>query len=145
MDMSFTYDPTNIGIIGKDKMRFELGDMLVDNPNERYLSDEEITAVITANNSWKRAKLALVESLLHRFAYEVDTKAGPVDWKMSQRYAAWKKLYDDLKTETAAANSLPPAPSSAKRPPYFREGMHDNRVNERGRRLDDVPQTRHIV
>ena len=142
MDLSFTYDPRNIGVPGKDKMRFELGDMLIENPNERYLSDEEITAVIEANASWKRAKLALVESLLHRFAYEVDTKSGPVDWKLSQRYAAWKKLYDELKDETAAANSLPSMPSSAVRPPYFHEGMHDNlNLAGRGRSLH-VPPTR---
>lgn len=142
MDVSFTYDPRNIGQAGKDRMRFELGDMLVDNPNERYLSDEEITAIIEANRSWKRAKLALAESLLHRFAYEVDTRSGPVDWKLSQRYQAWKKLYDELKGETAAAGSAPPAPSSAKRPPYFFEGMHDNRaLDERGRH-HHVPPSR---
>lgn len=142
MEVSFTYDPTNIGIPGKDKMRFELGDMLVENPNERYLSDEEITAVIEANPSWKKAKLALVSSLLFRFAYEVDTRSGPVDWELSQRYQAWKKLYDELKGEAAAASSVPPAPSSAKRPPYFFEGMHDNRsIGERGR-VHHVPPPR---
>ena len=142
MDVSFTYDPRNIGQAGKDKMRFELGDMLVENPNERYLSDEEITAVIEANPSWKKAKLALVSSLLFRFSYEVDTRSGPVDWKLSQRYQAWKKLYDELKDEAAAAGSIPPAPSSAKRPPYFFEGMHDNRsIGERGR-VHHVPPPR---
>ena len=134
MDATFTYDPRNIGEIGKDRMRFELGDMLVENPMERYLSDEEITAVIEGSRSWKRAKLALVESLLRRFAFEVDTRSGPVEWKLNQRYQAWKKLRDELKAETAVAGSMPPTPSSAKRPPYFFEGMHDNHaMDERGR------------
>ena len=63
MEATFTYEPALIGQPGKDKMRFELGDFMVDEPNERYLSDEEITAVIEAHpKSWKRAKLALVES-----------------------------------------------------------------------------------
>ena len=142
MDATFTYDPRNIGEAGKDRMRFELGDMLVENPMERYLSDEEITAILEAEKSWKRAKLALVASLLHRFAYEVDTRSGPVDWKLSQRYQAWKKLHDELKGEVTAAGSVPPAPSSAKRPPYFFEGMHDNRgIGERGR-MRHVPPPR---
>ncbi len=142
MDATFTYDPRNIGEAGKDRMRFELGDMLVENPMERYLSDEEITAVIEGSRSWKRAKLALVESLLHRFAYEVDTRSGPVEWKLSQRYQAWKKLRDELKGETAVAGSMPPAPSSAKRPPYFYEGMHDNRLMAERGRMRHVPPPR---
>lgn len=142
MDVTFTYDPRNIGEAGKDRMRFELGDMLVENPMERYLSDEEITAVIESNRSWKRAKLALVESLLHRFAFEVDTRSGPVDWKLSQRYAAWEKLHGKLKSEVAAGCSVPSAPSSAVRPPYFHEGMHDNRPSGGKGRCNHVPSSR---
>lgn len=128
MSATFTYEPALIGQPGKDRMRFELGDFMVDEPNERYLSDEEIEAIIAAHPaSWKRAKLALVESLLHRFAYEVDTKSGPVSWSLSQRYKAWKALRDELKQEAEGEDSIPPAPPIAHiRPPYFYEGMHDN-------------------
>lgn len=135
MEATFTYEPALIGQPGKDKMRFELGDFMVDEPNERYLSDEEITAVIEAHpKSWKRAKLALVESLLHRFAYEVDTKSGPVSWSLSQRYKAWKALRDELKAEVEGEENMPPLPfpPSKMRPPYFYEGMHDNRRGLRG-------------
>ena len=41
--------------------------------------DQEIQAAIGAHPaSWKRAKLMLLESLCRRFAYEVDTKTGPL-------------------------------------------------------------------
>lgn len=129
--ITYTYDPTQIGVDGKDKMRFELGDVHVEQGTKQaYLCDEEIEAMLASNKSWKRAKLALIETLLRRFSYEVDTKVGPASWSLSQRYAAWKKMYDSLKAEVDALNSLPSDPAVNRRkhcPPYFYEGMHDNR------------------
>lgn len=142
-ELKYTYDGTKIGEQGKDRMRFELGDVMVaDGARNAYLSDEEIEAMIEANSpSWLRAKLALVESVLRRFSYEVDTQSGPLRLSLSQRYAAWKAMYDKLKSEAEAASSLPDFGAVGQpRPPYFYEGMHDNHGLIGGRR--HVPPSR---
>lgn len=128
-ELSYTYDGTKISERGKDRMRFKLGDVMTDDgARNSYLFDEEIEAMIEVNKpSWLRAKLALVESVLRRFYYEVDTPSGPLRLSLSQRYAAWKVMYDRLKNEAGAASSLPNYAAIGKnRPPYFYEGMHDN-------------------
>lgn len=109
-------------------MRFELGDVLVEEPDKTaLLTDEEIMAVITAfPHAWRRAKFELIKSVLYRFAPEVDTKSGPVQWSLSQRYAQWKVLYEELKKELSIVCSLPEISGTKHRPPYFYEGMHDN-------------------
>ena len=121
MSRSFTYDGAQIADGGINQMRFELGDVLVEEPDKTaLLTDEEIMAVITAfPHAWRRAKFELIKSVLYRFAPEVDTKSGPVQWSLSQRYAQWKK-------ELSVVGSLPEMPGTKHRPPYFYEGMHDN-------------------
>ena len=87
---AYTYEPGNITEFGKDRMRFELGDTMVEGlADTTALTDEEIQAAIDAYpNKWKRAKLMLLESLCRRFAYEVNTKTGPLSLDMngSQSY-----------------------------------------------------------
>lgn len=79
-EKNYTYDPARIGEKGKDRMRFELGDTMVEGGAETTaLTDEEITAVLGIYPTrWKKAKLALVESVCRRFSYEVDTRVGPL-------------------------------------------------------------------
>ncbi|MBR1805409.1 MAG: hypothetical protein IJ774_03375 [Selenomonadaceae bacterium] len=58
--MTYSYDPSKIGERGLDRMRFELGDVFVEEPEKSaYLSDDEIVAVLESSASWKRAKLRL--------------------------------------------------------------------------------------
>lgn len=125
---TYTYDPTKIGEPGKDKMRFELGDTQVGGEGQAAaLSDEEYEAVLNANpKSWKRAKLAILESIMMRFSYEVDEKVGPLTLSLRDRYESWAKMYDKLKAEVAAYGvpSANPAAISGKH--YFYAGMHDN-------------------
>lgn len=132
MARSFTYDGAQITDSGINQMRFELGDVLVEEPDKTaLLTDEEIIAMIAAfPQSWRRAKFELIKSILYRFAPEVDTKSGPVQWSLSQRYAQWKAIYEELKKELSVIGSLPELPGAHHRPPYFFEGMHDN---EQGR------------
>lgn len=126
---TYTYDPTKIKENGKDRMRFELGDTMVEGAEETCaLSDEEYTAILEIYpGKWRRAKLALIESILRRFSYEVDTKVGPLSLSLRQRVEGWQKMYDDLKTEikTSVAPSANPIAISGEH--YFFEGMHDNR------------------
>lgn len=127
-DLAYTYDPTKLTERGKDRMRFELGDVMTDGGAETaYFSDEEIVAMIEAYPRWKRAKLELVKSTLHRFSYETDTKVGALQINLDQRYAHLKALYETLKKEASAASTYPhDATAERKGPPYFHEGMHDN-------------------
>lgn len=96
---TYTYDPGNIKNSGKDRMRFELGDTMVEGGSDTSaLTDEEICAAIeTYPRSWKRAKLMLLESLYRRFSYEVTTKTGPLTLELQERAKIWKDDYEALK------------------------------------------------
>lgn len=129
MTRSYNYDPTLVTEHGKDRMRFELGDTMVEGgPATTALTDEEITAAIeSCPNSWKRAKLMLLESLYRRFAYEVDTRTGPLSLSLQARAKLWKEMYDDLKKEVdLECVSVPGELSGRKKPPYFYTGMMEN-------------------
>lgn len=127
---TYTYDPENIKEQGKDRMRFELGDVMVEGLSDTTaLTDEEIQAAIDAYpKSWKRAKLMLLESLCRRFAYEVDAKTGPLELGMQGRAKLWREDYDKLKKEVAAGScSAPQFRNRADgKPPYFYAGMQRN-------------------
>jgi len=138
---TYTFDPTKIQENGKDRMRFELGDTMVEGEGETCaLSDEEYTAVLAMYpNKWRKAKLALLTSIMFGFMYEVDTKVGPLSLSLRQRADAWKAMYDELKAEDAmmAVPSAHPQAISPKH--YFYEGMHDNREQGgtgRGKRFE---------
>lgn len=137
MTRSYNYDHTQVAEYGKDRMRFELGDTMVEGgPSTTALTDEEITAALEAYpNSWKRAKLMLLESLYRRFAYEVDTKTGPLTLSMQARAKLWKEMYDELKEEVETqCVSVPDGTNGCKKPPYFYTGMMEN---ERTRNVRD--------
>lgn len=126
----YTYDLGRLGEFGKDRMRFELGDTMVEGLSDTTaLTDEEIQASIEAYpKSWKRAKLMLLESLCRRFAYEVDTKTGPLQLYMQERAKLWREDYEKLKKEVSAEScSIPRFRNSAyPKPPYFYTGMQQN-------------------
>ncbi len=127
---AYTYDPGKLGVFGKDRMRFELGDTMVEGLSDTTaLTDEEIQAAIGAYpKSWKRAKLMLLEGLCRRFAYEVDTKTGPLQLNMQERAKLWREDYDKLKKEASAEScSIPQFGNGAhNKPPYFYTGMQQN-------------------
>jgi hypothetical protein len=128
--VAYTYDAVNVSEYGKDRMRFELGDTMVEGgPDTSALTDEEIQAAIDSYpNAWKRSKLMLLESLCRRFAYEVDAKTGPLSLSMNARAKLWRDDYEALKAEVSAeANSIPKSSTMINRkPPYFFTGMQRN-------------------
>ena len=127
---AYTYNPGTIKEMGKDRMRFELGDTMVEGLSDTTaLTDEEIQAAIEAYpKSWKRAKLILLESLCRRFAYEVDTKTGPLWLYMQERAKLWRSDYDKLKKEVSAEScGIPKFGNGAyQKAPYFYAGMQQN-------------------
>lgn len=129
---SYTYDPEKIIDYGKDRMRFELGDVMVEGGvDTAALSDEEIAAVLHAYPGaakWKKAKLMLVESVCRRFSYEVDTETDKLDLSLSQRAKLWNSMYKDLKDEVAVSDIHIPISSNENQghKPYFYTGMMQN-------------------
>lgn len=143
MPATYQYEPGNIGEYGKDRMRFELGDTMVAGKEQTCaLCDEEYMAVIPSGISgerqWKRAKLSCLESIVHKFAYEPDTKVGPLSLSLGERAKLWKEMYDDLKKEVKAGNASAAAvlplvdnpETGAVTPPYFYAGMMSHEETE---------------
>lgn len=133
---SYTYDPAKVTEFGVDRMRFELGDTMVEGKSDTSaLTDEEIKAALDSYpGSWKRAKLFLLESLYRRFSYEVDTKTGPLALYFQERAKSWKQDYEDLKKEISIEANCPPkgASGGSKKQPYFYAGMQENERTRTG-------------
>ena len=127
-ESNYTYEPSRIGEKGKDKMRFELGDTMVEGAAETAaLTDEEIIAILELHpTNWKKAKLALVESLCRRFSYEVDTDVGPLSLALQGRVKAWMEMYKELKAEIGGYSVPSANPSAIGGGAYFYTGMMDN-------------------
>lgn len=137
MAKSYSYDPAKITEYGKDRMRFELGDTMADGGAETCaLADEELAAAIELYpGKWKKAKLFLLESICRRFAYEPDTKNGPVSFSFGERAKLWREDYEKLKNEVKKSAVSVPAygldENGQEKPPYFYTGMMGNRKAER--------------
>lgn len=132
MAATYEYDPSKLSEYGKDRMRFELGDVMTDGKEATCaLCDEEYDAIISEykKKSWKTAKLHCLESIFRRMAYEPDTTDGPVSLKFGDRAKLWQDMYNKLKDEVAAEDIDPKAidanlcPDIRHRDPYFYLGM----------------------
>lgn len=130
MARTYSYDPGNVTEMGKDRMRFELGDTMVEGEADTTaLTDEEIQAALDCHpGRWKRAKLMLLESLYRRFGYEVDTRTSELSLSLQERAKFWRDEYLRLKKELEAEGKLGflKAPTGDSRPPYFYPGMQEN-------------------
>lgn len=130
--MTYSYDPTKIRERGKDRMRFELGDTLTDGGADTCaLADEEYDAVLNGlkegRSAWLRAKLSVLEAILFKLSYQVNTRIDVLQYDLGDRAAHWQKLYDTLKKQVVGAASIPTlAPSIIETPPYFHKGMEEN-------------------
>ena len=130
--MTYSYDPTKIRERGKDQMRFELGDTVTEGGADTCaLSDEEYDAILDGlkegKKAWVRAKLAVLEAIMFRFSYQMDTKVDVLQDSFGDRAAHWKQLYDDLKKQVRASVSVPAMASAIQNtPPYFHTGMEEN-------------------
>ena len=130
MARTYEYDPGTIKENGKDRMRFELGDTMVEGCTDTCaLTDEEICAALDMYpKKWKRAKLALLESICRRFSYEVNTTEGPVRLELLSRAKLWREDYESLKKELAdSGTTVPPygmgMDGSPKRPSFWKNMM----------------------
>lgn len=126
---TYSYDPTKLCSRGMDKMRFELGDTTF-NPGEltAALCDEEYTAVIARNPSWKKAKIACLKAILMKFAHQATMSASGVSYSFSQRTELWQKLLEDLERDLPTA--VPTVARESGTDPegghYFRKELQTN-------------------
>lgn len=130
---SYNYNPGKLTEYGKDRMRFELGDTMVEGKAETCaLCDEEYQALIPetikSKKQWLKAKLACLESIFRRFSYEVDTKTGPVSLSFGNRAKLWQEEYEKIKSELKASSvsvnsAMLNATYGTDPPPYFYNGM----------------------
>ena len=138
---TYTYDPALIPENGKDRMRFELGDTMVEGAEETCaLTDEEYTSILKMQSgNWRKAKLECLRSITQRFMFEVDTRVGPLSLALSERAKLWKQMYDEAKADSARM-AVPSANPNAISPMhYFREGIHDNHAGAyRGRETNSA-------
>ena len=130
--MVYSYDPAKIKARGKDQMRFELGDTLVDGGAETCaLSDEEYEGLLdglkAGKKAWMFAKLYALEVILIKLSYQVDTKIDVLSYGLGARAEQWQKLYEQLRQQILATFCLPSMDAYAqKKPPYFYTGMKGN-------------------
>ena len=106
------------------------------------LCDEEYNAVIPEKvptaRQWKKAKLRCLESIMRKFAFEPDTKVGPLSLSMGERAKLWKEMYEDLKKDlkasAASAEAILPLAENPETgritPPYFYAGMMSHEETE---------------
>jgi hypothetical protein len=130
--MNYTYDPKEIRARGKDQMRFELGDTLVDGGAETcVLADEEYIALLDGlkdgKMAWLFAKLIILQAILLKLSYQVDTKIDVLSYGLGKRAEQWQKLYEMLRKQYLANVGFPTMAACAEnKHPYFHTSMQDN-------------------
>lgn len=94
----YTYDPTQIYDKGLNQMRFELQDNIIEGEGVTCaLGDEEYTAIIEHEKTWRKAKVKCLKAIVTKMAYEVTTSTDGLSYSLSERYERWKAMYDEEK------------------------------------------------
>lgn len=126
--MTYSYDPTAVTELGKDRMRLELGDTTFA-PAEltAALCDEEYEVLIGESPNWRRAKIKCLEAILMKFAHQTNFSIDGVSYSFADRRDFWKKLLDETIHESGIPTCDPLSLSGeAGGDPYFYEDMHRN-------------------
>lgn len=133
--MRYHYNPLGIAELGKDKMRFELGDTLVEmGEQSSALCDEEYEQMLlgVTAETWEAVKLEILSAILHKLSFQVDTKVDTLSYDFSARLAVWERMYLQLKkeieeeiAENARCHGTPSMSFGGKC--HFFDGIHDNR------------------
>ena len=127
---TYTYDPSKIGENGKDKMRFELGDTLVDGGEiTSPLCDEEYYAILDSTDSWRKAKYELLRAIAMKLSFQADsTSIDGLSYSFSGRAKRWQDMLDKAEKEERMRHTMPRVNRNAiRRDNYFHEDMQKNR------------------
>lgn len=126
---TYSYNPNNITKNGVDRMRFELGDTIVDiGEVTSPLSNEEYNAMITMYPNWKKAKLECLKAIVMKLSYEVDTSTEGLSYSLNQRAERWREMLKEAKKELSygVPTCNPAAIYGRDEPHYFRADLHAN-------------------
>jgi len=124
---TWTYDPVNLARDGVDKMRFELGDTVIEmGALTCALCDEEYTAVLKQEKNWSRAKLACLRAIVMKLSYEVDANADGLSYALSQRFPRWKAMLEEEEKKVSALTAAPRVCGDITEKPYFYPDLHAN-------------------
>ena len=127
---TYTYDPSKLGENGKDKMRFELGDTLVDGGEiTSPLCDEEYYAILDSTDSWRKAKYELLRAIAMKLSFQADsTSIAGLSYSFSGRAKRWQDMLDKAEKEERMRHTMPRVNRNAiRRDNYFHEDMQKNR------------------
>lgn len=127
---TYTYDPSKLGENGKDKMRFELGDTLVDGGEiTSPLCDEEYYAILDSTDSWRKAKYELLRAIAMKLSFQADsTSIDGLSYSFSGRAKRWQDMLDKAEKEERMRHTMPRVNRNAiRRDNYFHEDMQKNR------------------
>lgn len=105
---TYTYDPTKLKGSTVSRVRFELGDTLVEGGAETcMLCDEEIQALLDEKSKFKRVLYKLADAVCMRLSYETDWQDDGTRFSLNQRAERWLALRDKFKKEADAAINIP--------------------------------------
>lgn len=105
-----------------DWIRFTIGDT---DEVEPLMSDAEIQSLLTLKGSKEQAALSCMEHILLLFAKDgVNYRIGSTSVNTTDRYKAYKAMYDDYSDKLKAGNMLP---QQEKTTGIFSVGMMDVR------------------
>lgn len=126
---TYSYDPGMISDHGINRMRFELGDTIVEGGKvTACLSDEEYAQIISEHASWKRAKLKCLDAIVMRLSYEVNTSLDGLSYSLDSRAERFRRMQKELKKELSAG--VPTARKNSFYGPgdahYFHKNMQAN-------------------
>lgn len=127
---TYSYDPGEIAGSGMNRMRFELGDTIVEGGKATaVLADEEYEQMISEYPSnWKRAKLKCLDAIVMRLSYEVNTSLDGLSYSLDSRAERWRRMQKELKKELSSG--VPTARKGSYYGPgdahYFHRNMQTN-------------------
>ncbi len=125
--MTYTYCAENIIENSVDKMRFELGDTLVEGGADTcLLCDEEYTAMLAQSKTWQKAKISCLKAIIMKLSYEVDYKVDNMSLSLSKRYENLKKMLKELEQQQTGALIGAMTYNETEKAPYFYLGMQQN-------------------
>jgi len=141
----YTYDPAQLAAYGVDRMRFELGDTVIDaGVLTSPLCNEEYAAMLAEHpQDWRQAKLACLRAIVMKLSYEVDTNVTGLSYALAQRYDRWKAMLAEEEHRQAACRCMPRVHPNALASanggqPYFYHDLHANARTGCGRYKDHL-------
>ena len=127
MAKTYSYCPENITENGIDRMRFELGDTMVEcGADTCVLCDEEYAAILAQSKTWQKAKISCLKAIVMKLCYEVDYKVDNMSLSLSDRYKHFKAMLEELEKKQQVATFASKATNTNEAKPYFYLGMQEN-------------------